>query len=228
MARKSDDLCGNLLLTVPARLPTAYGPFRIHAFQCPFSGEDHVALVKGTIAGRDDVLVRLHSECVTGDVFGSERCDCGAQLETALARIGRAPRGVLLYLAQEGRGIGIVNKVAAYHLQDHGLDTVDANTALGFPADLRSYKCAACMLRVLGVKSARVMTNNPAKIEQLTKYGVRVTKRLPLQVEATPTNARYLATKRDRLRHILAGPKVSVRRGRRRPGPRPRSPPRRR
>lgn len=220
MPTKDPELCDNILLSVPARLPTGYGSFRIHAFQCPATGEDHVALVKGTIAGREDVLVRLHSECVTGDVFGSERCDCGAQLDAALKKIGRSPRGALLYLAQEGRGIGIANKVAAYHLQDHGLDTVDANRVLGFPADLRTYKCAACVLRVLGVKSVRLMTNNPAKIDALESYGVRVTSRIPLQVRATPRNARYLRTKRDRLHHILRTPKVGPARGRRRPGPR--------
>ncbi len=220
MAGKREALCDNILLTVPARLPTRYGPFRIHAFQCPFTGEEHVALVKGRIAGRQDVLVRLHSECITGDVFGSKRCDCGAQLDAALKRIGAASHGALIYLAQEGRGIGIANKVAAYHLQDHGLDTVDANRLLGFPADLRSYKCAACVLRVLGVKSVRLMTNNPAKIEQLEAYGVRVSKRIPLQVPATATNRRYLVTKKDRLRHILDVSRVSGARGRRRPGPR--------
>src|SRR5437660_11848378 len=166
MAEATLELCATLLLTAPARLPPRYGAFRADAFQCPYTGEDHVALARGQIAGRERVLLRLHSECVTGDVFGSERCDCGAQLDAALKKIGKAPRGVLLYLAQEGRGIGIGNKLAAHHLQDHGLDTVDANRVLGFPADLRSYKCAACMLRVLGVKSVRLMTNNPAKIEQ--------------------------------------------------------------
>src|SRR6266571_4829744 len=220
MIRESMELCDNILLVGPARLPTRYGPFRIYAFQCPFTGEDHVALVKGQIARREDVLVRLHSECVTGDVFGSERCDCGAQLDAALTKLGRAPRGALLYLAQEGRGIGIANKVAAYHLQDHGLDTVDANRVLGFPADLRTYKCAACVLRVLGVKSVRLMTNNPRKIEELESYGVRIVERLPLQVAATPTSVRYLRTKKDRLRHILDTPEVTPRRPRRRPGPR--------
>ncbi len=219
MPRKDVDLCENILLTVPARLPTRHGPFRIYAFQCPFTGEDHVALVKGRIAGRHDVLVRLHSECVTGDVFGSERCDCGAQLEAALDKLGRAPYGALLYLAQEGRGIGIANKVAAYHLQDHGLDTVDANRALGFPADLRTYKCAACVLRVLGVKSIQLMTNNPAKIEELEAYGVRVSKRIPLQVPTTATNLRYLRTKKERLRHLLETPRVTPSRARRRRGP---------
>ena len=212
------ELCDNLLLTGPARLPTRYGAFRVYAFQCPFTGEDHVALARGQIAGRERVLLRLHSECVTGDVFGSERCDCGAQLDAALKKIGKAPRGVLLYLAQEGRGIGIANKIAAYHLQDHGLDTVDANRVLGFPADLRSYKCAACMLRVLGVKSVRLMTNNPAKIEQLESYGLRVVDRIPLQVPATAANIRYLRTKKSRLAHLLETPVVDGPRVRRRSG----------
>jgi len=218
MAEATLELCDNLLLTGPARLPTRYGAFRVYAFQCPFTGEDHVALARGQIAGRERVLLRLHSECVTGDVFGSERCDCGAQLAAALKKIGKAPRGVLLYLAQEGRGIGIANKIAAYHLQDHGLDTVDANRVLGFPADLRSYKCAACMLRVLGVKSVRLMTNNPAKIEQLESYGLRVVDRIPLQVPATAANIRYLRTKKSRLAHLLETPVVDGPRARRRSG----------
>jgi len=218
MAEATLELCDNLLLTGPARLPTRYGAFRVYAFQCPFTREDHVALARGQIAGRERVLLRLHSECVTGDVFGSERCDCGAQLDAALKKIGKAPRGVLLYLAQEGRGIGIANKIAAYHLQDHGLDTVDANRVLGFPADLRSYKCAACMLRVLGVKSVRLMTNNPAKIEQLESYGLRVVDRIPLQVPATAANIRYLRTKKSRLAHLLETPVVDGPRARRRSG----------
>ena len=218
MTNATLELCDNLLLTSPARLPTRYGAFRIYAFQCPYTGEDHVALVRGQIAGRERVLLRLHSECVTGDVFGSERCDCGAQLDAALKRIGKAPRGVLLYLAQEGRGIGIANKIAAYHLQDHGLDTVDANRVLGFPADLRSYKCAACMLRVLGVKSVRLMTNNPAKVEQLVSYGLRVADRIPLQIPATAANIRYLRTKKSRLAHLLETPVVNGPRARRRSG----------
>ena len=220
MARFEGELCDNILLGSEARLPTRYGNFQIHAFVCPFTGEEHVALVKGKVAGKQDVLVRLHSECVTGDVFGSERCDCGEQLDAALKRLGRASEGILLYLAQEGRGIGIVNKVAAYHLQDHGLDTVDANRALGFPPDLRSYKCAACMLRVLGVGSIQLMTNNPAKIEELRAYGVRVTKRIPLEVRVTATNVRYLRSKKERLRHLLKTPTVAEARSRRRPGPR--------
>ena len=219
MERTPPELCDNLLLTGPARLPTRYGSFRIFAAQCPLTGEDHVALVKGRIAGGEDVLVRLHSECVTGDVFASQRCDCGAQLDAALKKIGRSARGALLYMAQEGRGIGIANKVAAYHLQDQGLDTVDANRVLGFPADLRTYQCAACILRVLGVRSIRLMTNNPAKIEALQSYGVSVSNRIPLQVGATGTNVRYLRTKKERLAHLLDERRLSAR-GRRRPGPR--------
>jgi len=212
---KRTEFCDDILLTVDANLPTRYGTFRVHAFTCPFSGEEHVAVVKGSVAGQSNVLVRLHSECMTGDVFGSERCDCGEQLDAAMERIGKARRGVLLYLAQEGRGIGIANKVAAYHLQDHGLDTVDANRMLGFPDDMRSYKCAACMLRVLGVRSVHLMTNNPDKIEELTSDGVEVTKRIPLQVAAKPTNVRYLRTKRDRMRHMLRPPTVTKSRSKR-------------
>ncbi|MGQ0796245.1 MAG: GTP cyclohydrolase II [Methanobacteriota archaeon] len=203
-ARGDGGLCENLLITVQARLPTRYGPFRIHAFQCPVRGEEHVALIKGGVAGKHDVLVRLHSECMTGDVFGSERCDCGEQLDEAMRRIGAARQGVLLYLAQEGRGIGIANKVAAYHLQDHGLDTVEANRVLGLPIDARSYECAACMLRVLGVRSVRLMTNNPTKIDELKRHGVDVRRRIPIQIPAKPSNVRYLETKRAKMRHMIS------------------------
>ena len=209
MIESEAKLCDNILLGSSARLPTRYGQFRVHAFVCPFTGEEHVALVRGRVDGRRDVLVRLHSECLTGDVFGSERCDCGEQLDAAMKKIGEADNGVLVYLAQEGRGIGIANKIAAYHLQDHGVDTVAANQILGFPADLRSYKCAACMLRVLGVKSIRLMTNNPAKIEELEAYGVRVTERIPLEVPAKASNVRYLLTKKQRMRHLLSVPGAS-------------------
>lgn len=201
--------CDNILLGSSARLPTRYGQFRIHAFVCPFSGEEHVALVRGRVDGRQSVLVRLHSECLTGDVFGSERCDCGEQLDAAMKEISKAGSGVLLYLAQEGRGIGIANKIAAYHLQDHGIDTVAANQILGFPADLRSYKCAACMLRVLGVRSVRLMTNNPAKIEDLEAYGVHVTERIPLELPPKAANLRYMLTKKEKMRHILKVPPVT-------------------
>lgn len=215
MSRRETKLCDNILLGNHAGLPTRYGSFRIHAFVCPFTGEEHVALVKGRVAGQRDVLVRLHSECLTGDVFGSARCDCGEQLDAAMKRLAKAPQGVLLYLAQEGRGIGIANKIAAYHLQDHGLDTVAANQVLGFPADLRSYKCAACMIRVLGVRSVHLMTNNPAKIEELEAYGVRVTKRISLEIPARPTNVRYLRTKKEKMRHLLSAPSLTSSRARR-------------
>ena len=215
MAGDEPQLCENILRGSSARLPTRYGPFRIHAFVCPFSGEEHVALVRGKVGGREGVLVRLHSECLTGDVFGSQRCDCGEQLDAALDAIGHAPQGVLLYLSQEGRGIGIANKIAAYHLQDHGVDTVAANHLLGFPADLRSYQCAACMLRVLGIRSVRLMTNNPAKIEQLEAYGVRVTERIPLEVPARASNRAYLLTKKEKMRHLLKVAPVSAPRARR-------------
>ena len=209
MNNRDGALCDNILLGSSARLPTRYGQFRIHAFVCPFSGEEHVALVRGRVAGSEEVLVRLHSECLTGDVFGSERCDCGEQLDAAMKKISEASQGVLLYLAQEGRGIGIANKIAAYHLQDHGVDTVAANHLLGFPADLRSYKCAACILRTLGIKSIRLMTNNPAKIEELEAYGVRVKERIPLEVPAKATNIEYLLTKKRKMRHLLTVPDVS-------------------
>jgi 3,4-dihydroxy 2-butanone 4-phosphate synthase/GTP cyclohydrolase II len=215
MTNRDGPLCDNILLGSSARLPTRYGQFRIHAFVCPFSGEEHVALVRGRVDGQENVLVRLHSECLTGDVFGSERCDCGEQLDAALKKISGVDRGVLLYLAQEGRGIGIANKIAAYHLQDHGIDTVAANQILGFPADLRSYKCAACMLRVLGVKSVRLMTNNPAKIEELEAYGVDVTERIPLEMPAKASNVEYLLTKKQKMRHMLKVPAVSGTRARR-------------
>ncbi len=215
MKNQDGPLCDSILLGSSARLPTRYGQFRIHAFVCPFSGEEHVALVKGRIAGGEDVLVRLHSECLTGDVFGSERCDCGEQLDAAMKKISESPQGVLLYLAQEGRGIGIANKIAAYHLQDHGVDTVAANQLLGFPADLRTYKCAACMLRTLGIKSVRLMTNNPAKIEELEAYGVRVSERIPLEVPAKESNLQYLLTKKQKMRHLLKVPAVSASQSRR-------------
>lgn len=215
MTKPDGPLCDNIMLGSSARLPTRYGQFRIHAFVCPFSGEEHVALVKGKVGGREDVLVRLHSECLTGDVFGSERCDCGEQLDAAMKKIRDHGEGILLYLAQEGRGIGIANKIAAYHLQDHGVDTVAANQILGFPADLRSYKCAACMLRVLGVKSVRLMTNNPAKMEELEAYGVRVTERIPLEMPARASNVQYLLTKKQKMRHLLKVPAVTAPRSRR-------------
>jgi len=200
MAREKED---GLVLANSAKLPTRYGNFVIYSFTGADGGAEHVAIVKGRVAGREDVLVRLHSECLTGDALGSRRCDCGEQLQAALRKIGKAPRGILLYLAQEGRGIGLVAKVAAYHLQDHGLDTVEANEVLGFPADARDYEAAAEMLKILGVRSVQLMTNNPRKISGLQGQGIRVTKRIPLEVKANPANRRYLRTKREKLAHLI-------------------------
>jgi 3,4-dihydroxy 2-butanone 4-phosphate synthase / GTP cyclohydrolase II len=163
----------------------------------------HVAMVKGEVAGEDEVLVRVHSECLTGDVFHSLRCDCGEQLESALAQIEREGRGVLLYLAQEGRGIGLLNKLRAYRLQDGGLDTVDANLELGLPVDLRDYGIGAQILVDLGLSSIRILTNNPKKIIGLEGYGLRVAEQVPIQHAANPHNEAYLATKRDRMGHTL-------------------------
>ena len=196
--------CGDdLVMAQRARLPTAYGNFAVHAFVCPETRAEHIALVRGRVRGGRDVPVRVHSQCVTGDVFGSTRCDCGKQLDRALRMIARRPRGVLLYLSQEGRGIGIANKIAAYHLQDRGLDTVAANELLGFPPDARNYRCAAAMLRSLGVASVELMTNNPAKITDLQRNGIRVARRIPMAVRATAANRRYLRTKRTKMGHLL-------------------------
>ena len=193
--------------TTFAELPTKFGDFHIMAFGCNqpqlARGGDHVVIMKGEVRGRENVLLRIHSECLTGDVFGSKRCDCGEQLERALEAIADEGEGLVLYLRQEGRGIGIANKVRAYTLQDQGADTIEANAMLGFPADLRTYKCAGCILAFLGVKSVRLMTNNPLKLEELTKHGVKVTERVPIEIPSNPENARYLATKKDQMGHML-------------------------
>ncbi len=186
-----------------ATLPTDSGDFTAYGYETAVHGLQHVALVRGDISDGQDVLVRIHSECVTGDVFGSRRCDCGEQLQTAMREIDRAGRGVLLYLEQEGRGIGLLNKLRAYQLQDSGLDTVDANTTLGFGDDEREFYLAAQVLRDLGVKSVKLMTNNPRKLSALESVGVTVTARVPLEVVPTDDNRSYLATKRDRLGHML-------------------------
>jgi len=188
---------------VSTRLPTAFGDFTAVGYRSLIDNKHHVALVKGEIGAGDDVLVRVHSECLTGDVFHSLRCDCGEQLESALAMIESEGRGVLLYLSQEGRGIGLLNKLRAYKLQEEGLDTVEANLRLGLPADLRDYGIGAQILVDLGLASIRILTNNPKKISGLAGYGLSVTDQIPIEHMSNPHNQAYLRAKRDKLGHIL-------------------------
>lgn len=188
---------------VSVRLPTAYGEFTASLFRETLTGKQHVALVKGDVDGADDVLVRVHSECLTGDVFHSLRCDCGDQLDAALQLIGAEPCGVLLYLAQEGRGIGLLNKLKAYELQEAGLDTVDANLALGFAADQREWGIGNQILSDLGLTTIRLLTNNPKKVSGLEAFGLKVTQQVPIEVPPNDENRRYLAAKRDKLGHRL-------------------------
>jgi 3,4-dihydroxy 2-butanone 4-phosphate synthase/GTP cyclohydrolase II len=198
--RKHDKLVERVVET---RLPTEFGEFHAVGFRSLVDGKHHVAMVKGEVAGEEDVLVRVHSECLTGDVFHSLRCDCGQQLEDALRRIEDEGRGVLLYLSQEGRGIGLLNKLRAYRLQEGGLDTVDANIQLGLPPDLRDYGIGAQVLVDLGLSSIRLLTNNPKKIVGLEGYGLSVTDQVPIEHPATEHNQVYLRAKRDRLGHLL-------------------------
>ena len=186
-------------------LPTEYGEFRLHAFENQIDKKTHVALVHGDIGEGEDVLVRVHSQCLTGDVFHSARCDCGAQLDEALRRIAGEGRGVLLYLSQEGQGIGLANKIRAYALQDEGLDTVEANERLGFKADQRDYGIGVQILRALGVRSMRLLSNNPRKLVGIEGYGLSVTEWLPLEIPASTSTLRYLTTKKNKLGHALAG-----------------------
>ena len=192
----------DLEMTNPVRLPSDYGEFTAIGFIDPEDGKEHIALTKGDISG-ENILTRIHSECLTGDVLGSKRCDCGNQLHKALRAIEKNGSGVLLYMRQEGRGIGLFNKLKAYELQENGFDTVDANRELGFPDDMRDYKLAAEILKKLGVKSVRLMTNNPDKVDQVKKYGIEVSKREPLEIKSNEIDEYYLKTKVYRMGHKL-------------------------
>ena len=187
-----------------AELPTEHGAFRIFAYESEIDAETHVALVRGDIGDGDNVLVRVHSKCLTGDVFHSARCDCGAQLDAAMAAVAKEGRGVLLYLNQEGRGIGLANKIRAYELQDQGLDTVEANERLGFKADQRDYGIGAQILSDLGVKTMRLLTNNPRKFVGLQGYGLAVSEAVPLEIPANDSTRKYLKAKKDKLGHKLS------------------------
>lgn len=188
---------------VETKMPTRYGDFKMFGFINKLNGEHHVALVKGEINEKNEVLTRVHSECLTGDALGSKRCDCGEQYDAAMKRIAEEGCGILLYMRQEGRGIGLINKLKAYSLQDKGFDTVEANEMLGFPADMRSYDVAAAILKDLGVSKVNLMTNNPRKIDGLERYGIEIVNRVPIKMNHNEKNEFYLQTKKEKLGHML-------------------------
>ena len=196
-----------------ANLPTIHGDFSIIAYETEVGDATHVALVKGNVEGKENVLVRVHSECLTGDVFGSQRCDCGSQIHRAMERVDREGLGVILYMRQEGRGIGLGNKIKAYHLQDKGMDTVEANIELGFPPDLRDYGIGAQILVDLGLHKIRLLTNNPKKVIGLDGYGLEIVERVPIEIEPHEDNVEYLRAKRDKMGHLILNNEEKKKRG---------------
>ncbi|MGL5634918.1 MAG: bifunctional 3,4-dihydroxy-2-butanone-4-phosphate synthase/GTP cyclohydrolase II [Sarcina sp.] len=203
MYRKQKEYIDFVERVVEIKMPTIYGEFTMYGFINKYSGEEHVALVKGDVKNKESVLLRIHSECLTGDALGSKRCDCGQQYEEAMKRIAKEECGVLIYMKQEGRGIGLMNKLKAYALQDDGLDTVEANLELGFEVDARTYEFAVGIIKNLGIKSIKLMTNNPKKIKELKNFGVNIEKRIEIQIEHNEKNEFYLRTKKEKMKHMF-------------------------